>query len=225
VEPVNAALLRANAGRGSWAHFAALAAVMAAGTTFGLMALVYYERFLAANRPARAVGAAPAVALGARDGLVARLAPAERLAFFIALGIGLHNFGEGLAIGQSAASGELRLATVLIVGFALHNATEGFGISGPLAAEGIRPSWGFLAVMGLVGGGPTFIGTVIGQAVSGELLFVGFLALAAGSILYVVVELLGVARKLGFKELAMWGILAGLMVGFATDMVLTAAGA
>ena len=65
--------------------------------------------------------------------------PAVRLAFLIAIGIGVHNFGEGLAIGQAAASNEISLAVTLIIGFGLHNATEGFGICGPLSGEGIRP--------------------------------------------------------------------------------------
>ena len=74
----------------------------------------------------------------------------------IAAAIGLHNFAEGLAIGVSASTGEIGLATVLIIGFALHNATEGFGIVGPLG--NVRPSWSWLALAGLVGGGPTFLG-------------------------------------------------------------------
>lgn len=228
VDPVNTALSQASAGHGGWGRFAELAAVMAAGLVVGLMALVYYDRYLATRRPLRAVGAAPAIAPSRSDtrfDFVSRLDAPERLALFIALGIGLHNFGEGLAIGQSAAKGELRLATVLIVGFALHNATEGFGICGPLAADGRRPSWGFLGVMGLIGGGPTFLGTVVGQSVANDLLFTAFLALAAGSILYVVVELIGVAKKLGYKEIVMWGVLLGVTLGFATDMVLVAAGA
>jgi len=115
----------------------------------------------------------------------------------IAVGIGLHNFAEGLAIGNSAAQGELSLAVLLIVGFGLHNATEGFGIVAPLAAEGERPSWGSLALYGLIGGGPTFLGTVVGQHVVNDTLSIAFLGLAAGSILYVVIELLAVARRAG----------------------------
>ncbi|GAC1536571.1 MAG: ZIP family metal transporter [Acidimicrobiales bacterium] len=225
VEPVNAELRKASDGTAGWTRFAVLAAIMAGGFVIGLMALVYYDRYQAGRRPLRDGGAAVAVPVGQRAGLVARLNPAERLAFFIALGIGLHNFGEGLAIGQSAAKGDLKLATVLIVGFALHNATEGFGITGPLAAESARPTWRFLGVMGLIGGGPTFLGTVVGQAIVNDLLYVAFLALAAGSILYVIMELVGVAKRLGYKEVAMWGIVVGVTIGFATDMVLTAAGA
>jgi ZIP family zinc transporter len=80
-------------------------------------------------------------------------------------------------------------------------------------------------VLGLIGGGPTFFGTLIGQSFVNDTVFMACLALAAGSILYVVIELLNVARKLGHRELATWGIVAGLFAGFATDLVLVAAGA
>src|SRR5262249_57910645 len=125
----------------------------------------------------------------------------------------------------SAASDKISLALLLIIGFGAHNATEGFGIVAPLSEEHDQPSWGFLTLLGLIGGGPTFLGTIVGQAWVSEWLDIAFLALAAGSILYVVMELLGVARKLGYKELLCWGILLGLFLGFATDMVLVAAGA
>ena len=120
---------------------------------------------------------------------------------FIATGIGLHNFSEGLAIGQSAASDEISLAIVLVIGFALHNATEGFGICAPLSGDAELPSWAFLALLGLIGGGPTFVGTALGQAWVSEALSVAFLALAAGSILYVVIELLNVLRGAGSKTM------------------------
>ena len=81
------------------------------------------------------------------------MSPARWLAIFIATGIGLHNFSEGLAIGQSAASDQVSLAIVLIIGFGLHNATEGLGICAPLAGDKERPSWGFLGLLGLIGGG------------------------------------------------------------------------
>ena len=114
---------------------------------------------------------------------------------------------------------------LLIIGFGLHNATEGFGIVAPLAAEGERPSWGFLGLMGLIGGGPTFVGTLIGQSFVNDWLFMSFLALAAGSILYVVIELLAVARTSKLKELVSWAILLGVVLGFVTDAIVTAAGA
>jgi len=132
---------------------------------------------------------------------------------------------EGLAIGNSAAAGDISLALILVIGFALHNATEGFGIVAPLAGAPERPSWGRLALLGLIGGGPTLIGTLIGQRATNDTLAVAFLALAAGSVLYVIIELLAVARRTNLKELTSWCILAGLSAGFATDAILIAAGA
>jgi zinc transporter, ZIP family len=155
---------------------------------------------------------------------VPKHSPARRLAFLIAAGIGLHNFAEGLAIGQSAAADKISLAVLLVIGFGLHNATEGFGIVGPLAGEQERPSWALLGVLGLIGGGPTFVGTVVGQAFISEAVSVLFLSLAAGSILYVVIQLVGVALRSGHKEMLYWGVFLGLMAGFATDFVITAAG-
>ncbi|HEY4152660.1 MAG TPA: ZIP family metal transporter [Pseudolysinimonas sp.] len=149
----------------------------------------------------------------------------RRLSLLIAVGIGLHNFAEGLAIGQSAASGELALAGVLVVGFALHNATEGFGIVAPLAGEPVRPSWGFLLLLAAIGGGPTLIGSVVGSLVVSEQLSVLFLSLAAGSILYVVITLLGMLGRAHRSGLVATGILVGLIAGFATDAILTAGGA
>jgi len=226
VEPIEAALTAATKGDGTWIHFGWLALVFVVSLTVGLMSLVYYDLWLQRRtRATVAFGPGAANVDEFRAGPIARLRPAERLALFIALGIGFHNLSEGLAIGQSAASGELRLALVLVIGFALHNATEGFGIVGPMAGEAQLPSWRFLGLLGLIAGGPTFLGTVIGQSFQDETIFAAFLALAAGSILYVVIELLAVARKLGHKDMTTWGILTGLVLGFATDFVLHAVGA
>jgi ZIP family zinc transporter len=158
-------------------------------------------------------------------GWIERLTPGRRLALLIATGIGLHNFGEGLAIGQAAAADELSLALVLIIGFALHNATEGFGIVGPLSGESEKPGWGFLGLMGLIGGGPTFVGTAIGQAWVSEALSVAFFAVAAGSILYVILQLVEVCRRYSMPVVVAWWLFAGLVLGFATDFILVAAGA
>jgi ZIP family zinc transporter len=180
----------------------------------GLLGLVYFDRLMAR----KAAAAGDTAVVGGRSRF-------DTLALMIAIGIGLHNFAEGLAIGNSAASGQLQLAVLLIIGFGLHNATEGFGIVAPLAAEGTRPSWGRLGLLGLIGGGPTFVGTLVGQSVTNDTLSIGFLTLAAGSILYVVIELLSVARKSAMKELVTWGIFAGVVAGFVTDAIVTAAGA
>ncbi len=226
-EPVEAALEAASGGDGSWWRFAGLAAVFAIGIAIGLVGLVYYDRWMAGDRrpPERRFGPGAAHTAELTPPRPLAGSAARQLALLIAVGIGLHNFSEGLAIGQSAASGDIALAMMLIIGFGLHNATEGFGIVAPLASEGERPSWTFLLVLGLIGGGPTFLGTLLGQWVVNDTLFVGFLALAAGSILYVVIQLLRVASKHGFPELVMWGIFAGLVAGFATDYILVAAGA
>src|ERR687888_586009 len=95
-------------------------------------------------------------------------------------------------------------SAVGLAGFALHNATEGFGICGPMSGEGTRPSWGFLTALGLIGGAPTFFGTVLGQAWASEAVSVVFFAIAAGSILYVVQELFAVNRKYGHTVLVTW---------------------
>jgi zinc transporter, ZIP family len=100
-----------------------------------------------------ATAAAPAAVATSSD-----LAP-RTLALIIAVGIGRHDFSEGLAIGLSAASGALALATLLIISFALHNMPEGFGIAGPLSGQ--RVSWPFVLLLGLIAGGPTFLGTVV----------------------------------------------------------------
>ena len=152
------------------------------------------------------------------------MAPPQQLSLIIAVGIGLHNFSEGLAIGQSAAANAIGLATLLIIGFGAHNATEGFGIAAPMTTMEERPSWKFIVLLGLIGGGPTFLGTILGYSVHSEALFVLFLSLAAGSILYVISELLNVGRRFGIREVAMWGIFAGFFLGFGTDLILTWAG-
>jgi zinc transporter, ZIP family len=221
VEPVETHLEAHN-----WGAFVGYATLLVLGVAAGMMSLVYYDGWLKNKRATPLVGPGAAAVDEFRSrSWFETLTPGRRLALLIATGIGLHNFGEGLAIGQSAAAGELSLALVLIIGFGLHNATEGFGIIGPMATEPEPPSWAFLGLMGLIGGGPTFVGTVIGQAWVSPALAVMFFAVAAGSILYVVIQLLEVCRRAALPRLIGWMLLLGLLLGFATDWVLVAAGA
>lgn len=226
-ETVSAALDRDHA-RG-----AGYGLVLAAGLTAGLLGLVLFERAAVRRqkRPQQSTGGPGALAVGAAAahpaataGATPRrsLAPAERIALFIAIGIGLHNFSEGLVIGQSSESGAYKLLGVLVIGFGLHNITEGFGVTGPLLGQ--RPSWGFLALLGAIGGGPTILGTLIGYQATNDAVSVLFLGLAAGAIIYVVGELQHVARRIGSHDLAMVGLLAGFLAGYATDKLLFVAG-
>jgi ZIP family zinc transporter len=224
VVPVEEALEEAVDGGGSWLEFTWLAALFALGAGIGLLSLVYYDSWIGAQRRRKMLGPGAASAAEFEAARPVGLTSAAWLALMIATGIGLHNFSEGLAIGQSAGSGEVALALTLVIGFALHNATEGFGIVAPLSGAAERPTWRFLILLGVIGGGPTFVGTLIGQAWTSEALSVAFLALAAGSILYVIIELANVNRQLGHKVLVSWALFGGLFLGFATDFVLEAVG-
>jgi ZIP family zinc transporter len=200
-EPIEAALLAA-----SYVHFYTLLAIFIAGFSTGVVGLIAFERRY----------------LRLRGGANKTLSPSH-LAVLIAAGIGLHNFSEGLAIGQSAGGGEIALAALLIVGFGLHNATEGFGIVGPFMGKE-RPSWAFLGLMGLIGGGPTFVGTMLGYYVVSSAAAVLFLSLAAGALIYVIGELFQLQWRSSTKLGAGLGFLAGFVFAFLTDLVLVFAG-
>ena len=211
-----------------WGKVAELSVLGIVGFVAGLMSLVYYDTWMkgrAGRRSSPLVGpGAAAIDEFAERRQLDLTNPAIRLSFLIAIGIGVHNFGEGLAIGQAAAASEIGLAVTLIIGFGLHNATEGFGICGPLSGAGIVPSWRLIALLGVIGGGPTFLGTVVGQAWTSDALSVIFFTIAGGSILYVVQELFAVNRKYGNPVLVTWLLVLGVLLGFATDFVVTAAG-
>jgi ZIP family zinc transporter len=222
-EPVEHALEEAAEGEAAWGQFAALGLVYAVGFGAGLLSLLYLARRWKRQRPSSPERSS--IGPGAMAVAEAELSQsaALRTGMAIAAGIGLHNFSEGLAIGQAAQAGEMALAALLIIGFGLHNTTEGFGIVGPLAAAGVRASWGWLGLAGLIGGGPTFLGTIVGTSFSSAYLFVGCLALAAGALLYVIGELLPVGRRLSW-EVTVWGLLVGFLLALATELVLEVAG-
>lgn len=187
-------------------QFAAMALIFALGVGIGLLGLVYFNRTIFGHL--RHANATPS---------------ARSLTLAIATGLGMHNLSEGLAIGQSAHVGAIAFTGVLAIGFALHNVTEGFGIAAPMTTEKQRASWGFLLLAGLIGGGPTFIGTWIGYLASSQYFSVAFLALAAGALLYVLNELFNLGRRISTPPMFAWGLLGGFLVAYATDLFLTVA--
>ncbi|MGH2859328.1 MAG: ZIP family metal transporter [Solirubrobacteraceae bacterium] len=214
----------------SLAHVIGLFLLLAVGFFVGTAGISAAERTIRNRRPpamAPIAGGSPEAALEP-PGLVASAEVeatrrALKTGMTIAVAIGLHNFAEGLAIGVSARAGAIGLATVLVVGFALHNATEGFGIVGPLG--GVRPSWGWLALAGLVGGGPTLAGTIVGYQVQSNALELCFYSLAGGAILYVVGEIWVGVRRYGFRTLGLYLLALGFVVGVATDLIVSYGGA
>jgi ZIP family zinc transporter len=206
-----------------------LVVILGGGFVAGSAGLAVLERRMrpaGSHRPPIAGGATESLAVPEATQLALELAATRRRALrtglTIAGAIGVHNFAEGLAIGVSARAGSISLATVLIIGFALHNATEGFGIVGPLG--GVRPSWRWLGLAGLIGGGPTFLGTMVGYAVTSQALELLFYATAGGAILYVIGEVWNAMRRHGYRELGLLMLAAGFMVGVMTDLIITAGG-
>jgi zinc transporter, ZIP family len=213
----------------SFGSAAGLALLLGAGFAAGTVGLAVVERWMRPERRPQAPiagGATDAMTVEQAGALAGesslQRARALRTAMTIAIAIGLHNFAEGLAIGVSASTGEIGLATVLIIGFALHNTTEGFGIVGPLG--NVRPSWGWLALAGLVGGGPTFIGSMVGYNVTSEPLELAFYAVSGGAILYVIGEVWNAMRRYGHRELGLWFLSVGFVAGLVTDLVVVYGG-
>jgi len=147
------------------------------------------------------------------------------LATLVAVGIGLHNLGEGLAIGSSFALGELTLGTFLIVGFMVHNLTEGLGIAAPIADRRRVPSLARLTALTLVAGAPTILGAWIGGFLTSDFLGVLFFAVATGAALQVVVEVGRYVRRRAPGGLSsgyvMGGYLAGIAVMYVTGLLVS----
>jgi ZIP family zinc transporter len=226
-EIISAALRGFKDGRTAFPHVLGLFALLALGFTAGTAGISWIEGALRRRRGALApvAGGQTGAALTGdelrRFELAARRA-ALRTGMTIAVAIGLHNFAEGLAIGVSARAGAIALATVLIIGFGLHNATEGFGIVGPLGP--VRPPWRWLCVAGLVGGGPTFLGTIVGYQVHSDTLQLCFYALAGGAILYVVGEVWIAVSRYGYRTLGLCLLAFGFLAGVATDLIVSYGG-
>ena len=216
-------------GKEGFGQVALFGLLLAGGFAAGSAGLAVLERRMRPSSPQpppMAGGATATVAAADTDALAFQADAARRRALqtglTVAAAIGVHNFAEGLAIGVSARAGEISLATILIIGFALHNATEGFGIVGPLG--GVRPSWKWIALAGLIGGGPVFLGSVVGYNVTSEPLELAFYALAGGAILYVIGEIWQGMRRYGYRELGLLLLTAGFGAGVLTDLIVAYGG-
>ena len=161
---------------------------------------------------------------GVSEWLGARRASASggTLALLVATGIGLHNLGEGVAIGSAYSVGALALGAFLVVGFALHNTTEGLAIVAPIAH--LRPSLGRLALLGLLAGAPAVLGAWIGAAAFNASLAAFLFGFGAGAIVQVIVQLAPTLRNDEGRTLhpaAVGGLLGGLALMFATGLLVS----
>jgi len=176
------------------------------GAGLAFMALTAVDRFLAGRRDAS-------------DG-----ASGLRLALMIAIGIGLHNMGEGLAIGSAYAISELALGAALVVGFAIHNTTEGFAIVAPLVRDQERPTIGRLAGLGLIAGAPAILGAVIGASVTNAELSAFLLGLGVGAVIQVIVQIAPAMREKGGRTLdavTASGIAFGAIAFYLTGLLIS----
>lgn len=200
-------------------------AAMFGGIAIGLLGLVLYEHRTMTKRIPQVLSLESIKQGDAHLHQSFHDISAYRLAMMIAVGIGAHNFSEGLAIGQSYAAGQIGLAILLIIGFGAHNTTEGFGIAGPLTGVLKRPTARFLILAGLVGGGPTFVGTVLGSLVFSNIAYILFLSIAGGALIYVSMLMYNAGRKQTTNNILMMGIFVGVCAGFVTDLLVTLGGA
>jgi len=203
---------------------------MFGGITIGLLGLTWYEtRYMKSSSvqlPITGTSTCGGSSVASQHELqLLQQADAYKISMMIAVGIGAHNFSEGLAIGQSYATGALGLAIVLIIGFAAHNTTEGFGIAAPLSGLSKRPSIRFLILLGLVGGGPTFIGTLLGSLWSSTFAYIFFLSTAGGALVYVIMLMYNAGRRQVTYNILMTGFFIGIVAGFLTDLLVTLGGA
>jgi zinc transporter, ZIP family len=217
--PVRQAIEQMHGGHSSNAP--AVIALFLGGLTTGLIVPLWIGRqVLAGSRGAKLQGPGATV-----DAPPKTVTPAASLALMIAVGLGLHNFSEGLAIGQASAAGAIAFASVMVIGFGLHNVTEGLGIAAPLSSATQPPTWSFLGLMGVIAGGPTLLGTVIGYSTTSIYMFVLFLTLAAGALIYVITEILPLCRRLNSPAGLGVGLLLGFGGAYASDLFLTFLGA
>ena len=217
-----------------WIHFAL---ALTAGLLIFLGADALFEALEAGADVAGAYQGTLIVVVGALGALLVLQAVAgsrvrregahgrRTVAWLIALGIGLHNLGEGLAIGAAYALGEVALGAFLVVGFMLHNSTEGLGIVAPIARD--RPRLTTLAGMGLVAGAPTIAGAWLGGAAYSPMIATLFLSIGVGAIAQVVIALYRVvASERGgepiWKPVTAGGVLAGLAVMYGTGLLVAA---
>jgi zinc transporter, ZIP family len=148
---------------------------------------------------------------------------AYRLALMVAIGIGLHNLGEGLAIGSAYAVGSLALGAFLVIGFAIHNTTEGLAIVAPLA-RAHRPGLGRLLALGLIAGGPAILGAVIGAGAYNQELAAFLIGVGVGAIVQVIGQLLPAIKDRTGQVLyprSIAGLVAGAGVLYATSLVVS----
>jgi len=163
-------------------------------------------------------------AIGRRQTAVGRSDTDQRqaVAFMIAVGIGLHNLGEGLAIGAAYSVGAAALGTFLVVGFIIQNITEGLGIIVPVLKD--RPTWGRLALMGLIAGVPAILGAWIGGLVYSQVMAVLFLAIGAGAVFEVVYEIAKLIQKDTVKRsmplTVFSGVTAGMLMLYVTGLLI-----